>query len=244
MHHPLHHHRPTSTAVLCILLVMMSSDRIMRCTDSYLVIHTSRSRSRSQLLQYQHIIQQRTHALHHPDPLHISTPSNSCCNMGVTSTITTPPPSSWRKAIFKPFWRMLIGSLIGFRAVPFLPSFTQSAIASASVISVGGGPSSTVKSPLTPAQGLLLWFFLSVLTALMHSTESAITKISPWKVKQFADEEGPSSPFATLSSDITRLLITILLFTTACSIYKTALFVSTVEKMFPTASLGAITAGR
>jgi CBS domain containing-hemolysin-like protein len=132
---------------------------------------------------------------------------------------------------------MLIGSLIGFRAVPFVPNFPQSALASV----VSGGP--IAKSPLTPAQGLLLWFFLSVLTALMHSTESAITKISPWKVKQFADEEGPSSPFATLSSDITRLLITILLFTTACSIYKTALFVSTVEKMFPTASLGAITAG-
>lgn len=239
MHHHHRHrlYRPTCTTVMCVLLVIMSSNRIMRCTDSYLVIHTSRSRSQ---LQYQHI-HQRTHALH-PDPLHVSAPGNSCCSMGV-KTMTTPPPSSklsssWRKAIFKPFWSMLIGSLIGFRAVPFVPNFPQSA--SASVIS--GGP--IVKSPLTPAQGLLLWFFLSVLTALMHSTESAITKISPWKVKQFADEEGPSSPFATLSSDITRLLITILLFTTACSIYKTALFVSTVEKMFPTASLGAITAGR
>jgi len=141
--------------------------------------------------------------------------------------------TSWRRILSKPYLSMLIGSLMGFGAFPLCLS------ASASVVS---GP--IIKSPLTPAQGLLLWFFLSFLTALMHSTESAITKISPWKVKQFADEEGPSSPFATLSSDITRLLITILLFTTACSIYKTALFVSTVEKMFPTASLGAITAGQ
>lgn len=76
----------------------------------------------------------------------------------------------------------------------------------------------------------------------MHSGESAITKISPWKVQEFAEEEGPTSPFATLTKDITRLLITILMTSTACSIYSTALFVSVVTEMFPHWNLGFITA--
>jgi CBS domain containing-hemolysin-like protein len=76
----------------------------------------------------------------------------------------------------------------------------------------------------------------------MHSAESAITKISPWKVQQFAEEEGEGSPFATLSTNLTRLLSTILLTTTACSIYSTALFVTTATEIFPHASLGVITA--
>ena len=128
----------------------------------------------------------------------------------------------------KKFTTILLG------IIPFL----RKPLANASGIS---GP--PIKSSFSPLQGLCLWLLLSFLTGLMHSTESAITKISPWKVKQFVDEEGPDSPFATLSNNITRLLITILLFTTACSIYKTALFVATVEKLFPTASLGAITVG-
>ena len=69
-----------------------------------------------------------------------------------------------------------------------------------------------------------------------------MTKISPWKVQEFADEEGPQSPFATLSSNLTQLLSTILLITTACSIYSTALFVATASEIFPNASLGLITA--
>lgn len=94
----------------------------------------------------------------------------------------------------------------------------------------------------SPLQNLLAWFALFSLSAVMHSAESAITKISPWKVQQFAEEEGSKSPFSTLSKDITRLLITILLTTTACSIYSTALFVATISQIFPKLSLGFITA--
>lgn len=106
-------------------------------------------------------------------------------------------------------------------------------------VSVSGA---VTKSPFTPAQGAGLWLFLFLLSAAMHSAESAITKISPWKVQQFAEEEGEGSPFATLSSNLTRLLSTILLTTTACSIYSTALFVTTATEIFPRLSLGVITA--
>jgi CBS domain containing-hemolysin-like protein len=108
----------------------------------------------------------------------------------------------------------------------------------ASVGPVGGAP---IKSRFTPVQGAVLWLGLFMFSATLHSAESAITKISPWKVQEFADEEGPESPFATLSSNLTQLLSTILLCTTACSIYSTALFVASASDMFPSASLGVVT---
>jgi len=89
---------------------------------------------------------------------------------------------------------------------------------------------------------MVLWGSLFLLSAGLHSAESAITKISPWKVQEFVDEEGEDSPFAMLSSNLTRLLSTILLTTTACSIYSTALFVQIATDMFPKVSLGFITA--
>jgi hypothetical protein len=42
-----------------------------------------------------------------------------------------------------------------------------------------------------PSQGLLLWAGLFLLSATLHSAESAITKLSTWKIKEFAEEEGP-----------------------------------------------------
>ena len=106
-----------------------------------------------------------------------------------------------------------------------------------------GGPIGTpIKSQFTPIQGAILWCTLFLFSATLHSAESAITKISSWKVQEFAEEEGPKSPFATLSSNLTQLLSTILLITTACSIYSTALFVATASEAFPKVSLGLITA--
>lgn len=108
--------------------------------------------------------------------------------------------------------------------------------------------SSVMLSASTPAtnpwRGLALWAALFMLSAGMHSAECAITKISPWKVKQVAKDEGPASPFALLSRsrEMTSLLIAILLATTAMSIYSTALFVASASALLPHYSLGAITA--
>mmetsp|Transcript_7673 Transcript_7673/g.7774 ORF Transcript_7673/g.7774 Transcript_7673/m.7774 type:complete len:705 (-) Transcript_7673:205-2319(-) len=110
------------------------------------------------------------------------------------------------------------------------------------ILASGGIAGPAVKSPFTPFQGLCIWMGLFILSAVLHSAESAITKISPWKVLEFAEEEGPNSPFATLSLNLTKLLSTILLMTTTLSIYSTALFVATATEYFPTASLGVITA--
>ena len=142
----------------------------------------------------------------------------------------------------KSFVSILSSSLIS-RMCLFLVlcSFSSPRVALASVI-MPSEPSNNAAPASSPLQSLLAWFLLFTLSAVMHSAESAITKISPWKVQQFVEEEGSSSPFSTLSKDITRLLITILLTTTACSIYSTALFVATISQLFPNCSLGFITA--
>jgi len=94
---------------------------------------------------------------------------------------------------------------------------------------------------LNPLHGLLIWVILFMISAIMHCAESSITKISPYKVQEFAEQEGPTSPFATLHQNLTRLLITMLLTTTACSIYSTALFVTSLSALFPRVHLGVIT---
>jgi len=103
-------------------------------------------------------------------------------------------------------------------------------------------PTEVMKSKLHPLQSSLLWLTLFLSSAALHSAESAITKLSPWKVQSFVEDEGPESPFSTLSTRMTTLLSTILIATTACSIYSTALFVSTASELFPTVSLGVLTA--
>ena len=125
-------------------------------------------------------------------------------------------------------------ALIIFLSAFILPT-KRAAIAS-------GGLSPPIKTGISPVQGIIIWACLFVVSAVLHSAESAITKISTWKVQEFAEQEGPQSPFAAMSSNLTRLLSTILLTTTACSIYSTALFVGSAEKLFPNASLGTITA--
>ncbi|KAL7570829.1 hypothetical protein ACA910_018899 [Epithemia clementina (nom. ined.)] len=73
-----------------------------------------------------------------------------------------------------------------------------------------------------------LWFCLFVVLALLHAAEIAITTLYPWKVREIAEEEekmGKSrGVFTTLNEDITRVLTTILVTSTACSIFMTTLF--------------------
>jgi CBS domain containing-hemolysin-like protein len=111
-----------------------------------------------------------------------------------------------------------------------------------SVTAGGSNQVTSLSSPASPLQAIVIWLSLSALTAVLTCTECAITKISPWKMQEFAEEEGPQSPFATLSQNLTSMLITIMLFTTATSIYKTALIVATLERLFPRLSLALITA--
>lgn len=91
---------------------------------------------------------------------------------------------------------------------------------------------------------------LFVCSALLHAAEVAITTLYPWKVKEFAEEEGPRSPFAMLDADITRALTAILVATTCANVCSTAIFTSVAGSLcdgspqhlaYATASLTAMT---
>ncbi len=120
-------------------------------------------------------------------------------------------------------------------------------------------------TPLTPlstnelASKLTIWLAIFTGLALLHAAEIAITTLYPWKVREFAEEEekqrsnssgggggglgGAGSKgrrqrrgtFQTLNEDITRVLTTILVTSTACSIYATTLFTHLADHIFGTA---------
>lgn len=73
-------------------------------------------------------------------------------------------------------------------------------------------------------QSVSLFAFLFFTLALLHAAEIAITTLYPWKVREFAEEEEKMNTngrgvFKILNEDITRVLTTILVTSTACSIY-------------------------
>eukprot|EP00633_Aureoumbra_lagunensis_P000956 CAMPEP_0197295506 /NCGR_PEP_ID=MMETSP0890-20130614/35732_1 /TAXON_ID=44058 ORGANISM="Aureoumbra lagunensis, Strain CCMP1510" /NCGR_SAMPLE_ID=MMETSP0890 /ASSEMBLY_ACC=CAM_ASM_000533 /LENGTH=553 /DNA_ID=CAMNT_0042771543 /DNA_START=300 /DNA_END=1961 /DNA_ORIENTATION=- len=96
---------------------------------------------------------------------------------------------------------------------------------------------------------ILAFTGLFCLSALLHSAEVAITTLYPWKVKEFADDEGPRSAFAALDQDITRTLTAILVATTCANVCSTAIFADCATTLLGNApkylalATGILTAG-
>jgi len=95
------------------------------------------------------------------------------------------------------------------------------------------------------ASKLTIWLVIFTALALFHAAEIAITTLYPWKVREFAEEEekqrsaaggkqGRRGTFQSLNEDITRVLTTILVTSTACSIYATTLFTHLADHIFGT----------
>ena len=81
--------------------------------------------------------------------------------------------------------------------------------------------------------GLFLGLFIGL--ALLHAAEIAITTLYPWKVREFAEEEeklGKRGTFKVLNEDITRVLTTILVASTTCSIFATTVFTHLIGASF------------
>lgn len=81
--------------------------------------------------------------------------------------------------------------------------------------------------------GLFVSLFVGL--ALLHAAEIAITTLYPWKVREFAEEEeklGKTGTFKVLNEDITRVLTTILVASTTCSIFATTVFTHLVASSF------------
>ena len=103
---------------------------------------------------------------------------------------------------------------------------------------MGGGGSGAPRAPLAKNEQLSLcglFFGLFGGLALLHAAEIAITTLYPWKVKEFAEEEeklGQRGTFKILNEDITRVLTTILVASTTCSIFATTVFTHLVAGVF------------
>jgi CBS domain containing-hemolysin-like protein len=90
----------------------------------------------------------------------------------------------------------------------------------------------------------LLWFGLFIVLALLHACEIAITTLYPWKVREIAEEEERAQKgsggrlrkgtFRILNDDITRVLTTILVTSTACSVFATTIFTHLAASLFGT----------
>lgn len=131
--------------------------------------------------------------------------------------------------------------------VPFLPNFLLP------MAHAGGGmvkrDPNAVIVPLSTnelASKLTIWLGIFTALALLHAAEIAITTLYPWKVREFAEEEEKQKSasggggvrrrgtFQALNEDITRVLTTILVTSTACSIYATTLFTHLADHIFGT----------
>ena len=142
------------------------------------------------------------------------------------------------RGILSAFLTLLLASKL-----PFLPSFLLPAHAG------GGMVARNPDVPIVPlstnelASKLTIWLGIFTALALLHAAEIAITTLYPWKVREFAEEEekqrGPEGKkrrgtFTALNEDITRVLTTILVTSTACSIYATTLFTHLADHIFGT----------
>lgn len=102
-----------------------------------------------------------------------------------------------------------------------------------------GGASKGPIAPMERQEAITitaLWFGLFGVLALLHAAEIAITTLYPWKVREFAEEEEKQGKtrgtFKILNEDITRVLTTILVTSTACSIFATTIFTHLAASFF------------
>ena len=72
-------------------------------------------------------------------------------------------------------------------------------------------------------------------------SETAITTLWPWKVREISDQEGPDSPFTELRKDITRFLTTILIGSTCSGIGSAALATEAALALYGEAGVGVVT---
>ncbi|KAL3920895.1 MAG: hypothetical protein SGPRY_005089 [Prymnesium sp.] len=96
---------------------------------------------------------------------------------------------------------------------------------------ISGAPSKPLSQSAMISR-FVVWFVMFATAALLAGAETAITTLWPWKVKQLATDEGPTSPFSVLQNDITRVLTTVLVGITFCTIFGTALATDMALQLF------------
>ena len=182
--------------------------------------------------------------------------------MAAAATSSTASEARPRRRVpFGPTLALAVAAVLGRAAAGILPLLPPLLVPPAWA-SGGGMPRRDPDAPVIPlttnelVSKLSLWLGIFTALALLHAAEIAITTLYPWQVREFAEEEekilgndGLSSmegrkgrngrrkrgTFQTLNEDITRVLTTILVTSTACSIYATTLFTHLADHIFGTA---------
>ena len=78
--------------------------------------------------------------------------------------------------------------------------------------------------------------------AFFCTSETAITTLWPWKVREISDQEGPDSPFTLMRKDINRFLTTILIGSTVTSIGSATLAAQAAMLLYGEESIALCTA--
>lgn len=88
---------------------------------------------------------------------------------------------------------------------------------------------------------ILQAFALFAFGGFLSLSETALTTLWPWKIKELANEEGPSSPFYAVQQNMTRFLTTILIGSTVSSILATAMMTEAIVKVYGEKAIGLAT---
>ncbi|CAL6303690.1 unnamed protein product [Bathycoccus prasinos] len=88
---------------------------------------------------------------------------------------------------------------------------------------------------------ILQAFALFAFGGFLSLSETALTTLWPWKIKELANEEGPSSPFYAVQQNVTRFLTTILIGSTVSSILATAMMTEAIVKVYGEKAIGLAT---
>ena len=135
-------------------------------------------------------------------------------------------------------------SLLRLPAV--LAAFVLATVPRRLALASGGLPVTVPAVPLSNGALLVrlaLWFVLFSSAALFAGAETAITTLWPWKVKQLAADDGEDSPFRHLQDDITKVLSTVLIGVTFCTIFGTALATDVAVGLFGSRGVAYSTIG-
>jgi CBS domain containing-hemolysin-like protein len=88
---------------------------------------------------------------------------------------------------------------------------------------------------------ILQAFALFAFGGFLSLSETALTTLWPWKIKELANEEWPSSPFYAVQQNVTRFLTTILIGSTVSSILATAMMTEAIVKVYGEKAIGLAT---
>jgi len=127
--------------------------------------------------------------------------------------------------------RSLLSALLFLPLLPINSALAMNIPTSTPTIAVKLPPKKLLSS-------LILFLTLFITLSLLHAVEISITTLYPWKVREFAEKESKTladkrkGVFQILNDDITRVLTTILVTSTACSIYATTIFTHLSSQLF------------